>query len=173
VYQNTTLYGGFLCGPGTHMLPAGSSSNLSATTINPAAAVQQGGYDTFFNVTNRDKLNRFRGKAKGGIVREPLAATQAPPAQNPGQRHVDTSPQNQAELPPSAVMHPKRHFLGRSTAGTRWAIAHPFSSLHPSGMGLDFLRQIHDRRSVVLMRGACRDRQVRTPPVSPPRMLPR
>src|SRR5208283_5446985 len=82
---------------------------------------------------------------------------------------MDASPQDYAELPSPAVMHPKELFLGRSTMRTRLAIAYPFSSLHPSGVGLDFLLQIHDRRSIVLMRGACRDHRVRTPPVFSPK----
>ena len=56
VYQNATINGGFLYGPGSHVFPAGSASNLSATTINPTAVVQQSGSDTFYNVTNRGTL---------------------------------------------------------------------------------------------------------------------
>ncbi len=71
---------------------------------------------------------------------------------------------DQPELPPPAVMHPKEFFLGRSTMGTRLAVTYPFPCLHPPGVGLDFLLEIHDRRSTSLGWGACRDRQVRTPP---------
>jgi len=108
-------------------------------------------------------MNRFRGKAKGGIVGEPLPASQAAPPQDPGQRHLDVPPDDQPELPPPAVMHSKELFLGRSTVGTRLAIAHPLPSLHPPGVGLDFLLEIHDCRGTVLRWGACRDREIRTP----------
>jgi len=69
-------------------------------------------------------------------------------------------------------MHPKELFLGQSTTRTRLAITWAFSCPHPPGVGLDFLLQIHDRRSILLMRGACRDRQIHTPSVLPPGMLP-
>ena len=38
-YQDTTINGGYLFGPGTHTLPAGSTTTLNGTTINPTAMV--------------------------------------------------------------------------------------------------------------------------------------
>jgi fibronectin-binding autotransporter adhesin len=53
VYQDATVNGGFLFGPGTHILPAGSATTFDATTINPGSVVQQAGNDTFLDVTDR------------------------------------------------------------------------------------------------------------------------
>jgi hypothetical protein len=113
-------------------------------------------------------MNCFRGKAKGRIVGEPLAATQAAPPQDPRQRHLDIPLDDQPELPPPAVMQPEEFWLGRSTTRTRLGVTHPFPCLYPPGVGLDFLLEIHDRESTSLGWGACRDRQVRTPPALSP-----
>ena len=56
-YQDATVNGGFLFGPGTHILPAGSATTFNAATINPTAVVVQYGTDTFNNVTNRGQLS--------------------------------------------------------------------------------------------------------------------
>ncbi len=76
---------------------------------------------------------------------------------------MDAPPDDQPELAPPAVVHPKRP-LDRTTTRTRLAVAHPFSCLHPPGVGLDFLFEVHDRRNTLFRWGACRDRQVHTPP---------
>ena len=68
VYQSATINGGFLYGPGTHSLPAGFASTLNATTINPTSVMQEGGADTFYNVTNRGMLfNNGYLTVSGGI----------------------------------------------------------------------------------------------------------
>ena len=89
--------------------------------------------------------NRFRGKAKGRGVGEPLPATQAAPPQDPRQRHLDVLPDDQPELPPPAIVQSKTLFLARTTLGTRLGITHPLPQPNPPGVGLDFLLQIHDR----------------------------
>jgi autotransporter-associated beta strand protein len=55
-YLSTLVNGGFLFGPGTHIFPAGFSSTLNATTINPGTAIQENGADVFTDVTNRGNL---------------------------------------------------------------------------------------------------------------------
>ncbi len=55
-YQNATINGGYMRGPGMHTLPSGFGSTLNNTTINPATVVQQAGTDTFTNVTNRGQV---------------------------------------------------------------------------------------------------------------------
>ncbi len=44
----------------------------------------------------------------------------------------------------------------------------PLSCHHSPGMGLDFLLEIHDRNEAQFVWGACRDRQIRTPPALSP-----
>jgi hypothetical protein len=44
------------------------------------------------------------------------------------------------------------------------AVTHSLPCLHPPGVGFDFLLEIHDLRGTCFEVGACRDRQVRTPP---------
>lgn len=53
VYQNATVNGGYLFGPGTHILPAGSTTTFNTTTINPGTAIQEAGNDIFLDVTDR------------------------------------------------------------------------------------------------------------------------
>ena len=56
-YQGATIVGGFLRGPGTQTLPAGSTNNFNATTFNTGATVQQNGNAAFIDVTNVGQLN--------------------------------------------------------------------------------------------------------------------
>ena len=56
VYQNATVSGGYLFGPGTHILPAGSATTFNTTAINPGSIVQQAGSDTFLDVTDRGTM---------------------------------------------------------------------------------------------------------------------
>ena len=68
VYQDATINGGFLRGPGTHVLSAGSATTLNDSTIDPATIVQQAGNDSFFNVTNRGQVtNNGYLTLSGGI----------------------------------------------------------------------------------------------------------
>ncbi len=81
---------------------------------------------------------------------------------------MDAPLHNQPELPSSTVVEPKRLPVGRTASSTRLAVAYLLSCFHLPGVGLDFLLQIHDRRSTILRWGACRDRQVHTPPALSP-----
>ena len=81
---------------------------------------------------------------------------------------MDAPLHNQPELPSSTVVEPKRLPVGRAASSTRLAVAYLLSCFHLPGVGLDFLLQIHDRRSTILRWGACRDRQVHTPPALSP-----
>ena len=56
-YQNATIIGGFLRGPGAQTLMAGSTNSFNATTINTGATVQQNGSAAFIDVTNVGQLN--------------------------------------------------------------------------------------------------------------------
>ena len=56
-YQNTTFNGGFIRGPGTHTLLAGSISYFNGTTINNGAVVQQNGTANFTDATNAGQIN--------------------------------------------------------------------------------------------------------------------
>ncbi len=51
-YQNTTIVGGYILGPGTHTFMAGSTNSLHATTIYEGAIIQQNGPTTLSEVTN-------------------------------------------------------------------------------------------------------------------------
>ena len=64
--------------------------------------------------------------------------------------YLDVLLQDQPKRPSPTVVQPKRHLLNRATTGTRLGIAHPLPRLHPPGVGLDFLLQIHDRRNTSL-----------------------
>ena len=56
-YQNATINGGFLRGPGVHTLMAGSTNSFNATTINTGTVLQQNGSAAFIDVTNVGQLN--------------------------------------------------------------------------------------------------------------------
>jgi fibronectin-binding autotransporter adhesin len=56
-YENVTLSGGFLRGPGTHSFLAGTANSLNGTMINNGAAVQQGGNDTWTNVSSGGSIH--------------------------------------------------------------------------------------------------------------------
>ncbi|MGA2255290.1 MAG: autotransporter-associated beta strand repeat-containing protein [Thermoguttaceae bacterium] len=55
-YQNVNITGGFLRGPGTHVLAPGSANTFNATTINTGAVVQQMGSAALLDVTNRGQI---------------------------------------------------------------------------------------------------------------------
>jgi fibronectin-binding autotransporter adhesin len=55
-YQNTSITGGFLRGPGSHVLLPGSANSFNATTINTGAVMQQLGNAAFLDVTNRGQV---------------------------------------------------------------------------------------------------------------------
>jgi fibronectin-binding autotransporter adhesin len=56
-YQNANISGGYLRGPGSHVLAAGSANSFNATTINNGAVLQQNGITKFTDVTNAGQLN--------------------------------------------------------------------------------------------------------------------
>ena len=49
-YQNANIYGGYLFGPGTHVLAASTTNTFNAVTINAGTVVQQNGPAMFTNV---------------------------------------------------------------------------------------------------------------------------
>ena len=56
-YQNASMTGGYLRGPGQQVLAAGSANSFNATTINNGAVLQQNGTTNFTDVTNAGQLN--------------------------------------------------------------------------------------------------------------------
>jgi autotransporter-associated beta strand protein len=52
LYQNATINGGFIRGPGTHQTLAGTSNVFAGTTSYASTVLQQNGTDTFVNFTN-------------------------------------------------------------------------------------------------------------------------
>ena len=71
-YQGATIVGGFLRGPGTQTLPAGSTNNFNATTFNTGATVQQNGNAAFIDVTNVGQLNKCRATSLAIAAPSPL-----------------------------------------------------------------------------------------------------
>ncbi|MCC6127416.1 MAG: autotransporter-associated beta strand repeat-containing protein [Pirellulales bacterium] len=55
-YQNTSVLGGYLRGPGVHTLILGSNNTFNGTTINNGVVFQQNGNATFVDVTNRSHI---------------------------------------------------------------------------------------------------------------------
>jgi len=55
-YRSANITGGFLRGPGTHVLAANSTNALNATTINTGAAVQPVGNNNLLDVSNRGQI---------------------------------------------------------------------------------------------------------------------
>ena len=55
-YQNASITYGFLRGPGTQVLVAGTVNSFNATTVNTGAVVQQQGAAAFLDVTNRGQI---------------------------------------------------------------------------------------------------------------------
>ena len=62
-YQNANIYGGWLDGPGTHVLLAATSNTFNDVTIDPGAVVQQNGPAAFLHVTNYGRIT-----GNGGLV---------------------------------------------------------------------------------------------------------
>ena len=55
-YQNAIINGGYLYGPGTHVLAASTNNTFNGTTIRPGTPIQQNGPATFNNVTNYGQI---------------------------------------------------------------------------------------------------------------------
>jgi len=56
-YNNSTVTGGFLRGPGTHTLLAGGTDTLSGVTTFSSTLINQNGSSTFINFTNGGTVN--------------------------------------------------------------------------------------------------------------------
>ncbi len=61
VYQNATVNGGFLRGPGTHSFPAGFNNSVIGATIDNGAVLEESGSAAFTDVTNAGQINNNSG----------------------------------------------------------------------------------------------------------------
>ncbi len=61
VYENASINGGFLRGPGDHTFAAGFNYSLNGTTINNGAVIQQSGSAAFTNVSNAGQISDNSG----------------------------------------------------------------------------------------------------------------
>jgi len=62
-YTNANISGGYLWGPGTHVLMAATANSFNNVTINSGAVVQQNGPAVFTNVSNSGQID-----GSGGLV---------------------------------------------------------------------------------------------------------
>jgi hypothetical protein len=84
---------------------------------------------------------RLCGTAKGRVIREPLAAGQASPTQDPGALQLHASLDHDSECSSPAFTQAKP--LLAAASRTRLPVQNQLARLHTLGVGLDFLLHTH------------------------------